>query len=113
MFDRAQFDEVVKHLPSADVAVYLRTLVATCLALAPALRMVQTARADAALSETAHRLAAHAGGLGFTTIVQAARNLELAANTGAPDLATRAAELANAITSAMPTIQRELDRFGG
>jgi PAS domain S-box-containing protein len=111
IFDPAALNEVLKHLPVADVAGYLQTLASTGAALQNSLRAAESPGGHAALAGDAHRLAGSAGILGFLCVLEAARAFEAAADTDSADIADRARDLAASIEASMPIVQQELARM--
>jgi CheY-like chemotaxis protein/HPt (histidine-containing phosphotransfer) domain-containing protein len=111
VFDSAAFASVAEYLPAPDIARYLRTLLAHCADVRARLNQPMPQPADDELAERAHSMCGNAGILGFASIAAAARALEHAVETAAPDMQAHACDLAGAIDIAMPLIKQQLARM--
>jgi len=108
LFDRAMFEDSTALLRPEEVEVHMRTLAGRGEALLGELREPGMVARHAVLAEAAHRIAGGAGAFGFMSLASAARQFELAADSGAEDATARADQLAIAIELAVGVMRREL-----
>jgi len=109
-FDPDTFEDIAQGLSATDLEECLQTLVARCEALLLELCRPGMLAQASALVDDVHRLAGGAGTLGFLSIAAAARQFEIAADTGGVDMAACADRLATAIEASMPIIRKTVFR---
>jgi CheY-like chemotaxis protein len=109
LFDRAMFEEITSSLSAAELTEHLGTLVTRCEALLLGLNAPGMPDHAAELVEETHRLAGGAGTFGFLSLAAAAREFEVAADSGASDVTAAADRIATEIKLSIPIISQQRD----
>ena len=107
LFDRAVFEDITNCLSAAELAEHVQTLITRCEVLSRKLNAPGMPDHARELVEEAHSLAGGAGTFGFLSLADVARQFEVAAESGAPDIAAAADLLAIEINVSMPIISQQ------
>lgn len=107
-FDGAIFEDSTEYLSPADVREHVRALIARAEALREDLRAPGLLAKAGELAEGTHRLAGNAAMLGFSSLANAGRRFEAAADAGDPEIVALGDALTVAIDAAVTIMRVEL-----